>query len=463
MKKNSVFTYVLLILPLVALILVVLYLGNDISNGVVSSPLGRDFILPSVLNNAFHNPLSTVLLQLIIILFVAKGLGWIFGRIGQQSVMGEMTAGILLGPSCLGLFAPAAFHWLFPAASLTYLHILSQLGLLLFMFVIGMELDIDMLRARLGESLIISHSSIAFPYLIGVGFAYFTFEKFAAPHATFTTYALFMGIAMSITAFPVLARILKERQMTATPLGSMALICAAINDVTAWCILPVVVAISKAESMAGVLITIGLTLIFVFDMLLMVNPLLQRYYDRTQERNNNGIPFIAIAIFLMLVSALVSEVIGIHALFGAFIAGAVLPRSKLLRHNLTQRLEDVSVSLLLPVFFALTGLRTNINALNGESGLWFVLVVVVLLAVIGKLVGSALAARITGLTWVDSFSIGVLMNTRGLMELIVLNIGYDLGVLNQQIFTILVFMALVTTFMTSPALNLIERLKPARA
>ena len=460
MKKRQILLYSLLIFPLIALIVCIIYFGNNNESGVQATHFGTEFILLSVLKKAFHSPLSTVLLQLILILFAAKGLGWVFSRIGQQSVMGEMTAGILLGPSCLGLFAPALFHGLFPVESLTYLHILSQMGLLLFMFVIGMELDIDMLKARFGESLIISHASIVFPYLLGVGFAYYTFDRFAGVHATFTEYALFMGIAMSITAFPVLARILKERGMTTTPLGSMALICAAINDVTAWCILPVVVAISKAESMMGVLITIVLTLIFVLAMLLIINPLLQRYYDRAQTGNDKGIPFIAVVIFVMLVSALVSEVIGIHALFGAFIAGAVLPRSKELRHNLTQRLEDVSVSLLLPVFFALTGLRTNIGSLT-DSSMLLVLGVIVILAILGKLFGSALAARITGLTWRDSLSMGVLMNTRGLMELIVLNIGYDLGVLNQQIFTMLVLMALITTFMTSPLLNILERYKKA--
>jgi len=457
MNRKQILIYSVLIFPIIALTLVVIFIGNS-GTSQQATHFGKEFILISVLKNAFHGPLSTVLLQLIIILFAAKGLGWVFSRLGQQSVMGEMTAGILLGPSCLGLLAPDLFQALFPVASLTYLHILSQLGLLLFMFVIGMELDIDMLRSRFGESLIISHSSIAFPFLFGVGFAYYTFEQFAAPHATFTMYALFMGIAMSITAFPVLARILKERQMTTTTLGSMALICAAINDVTAWCILPVVVAISKAESMAGVAITIVLTIVFVLLMLIVINPALQRYYDRTLDKDNRGIPFIAIAVFVMLTSALASEVIGIHALFGAFIAGAVLPRSKVLRHNLTQRLEDVSVSLLLPVFFALTGLRTNISSFS-DNNLLFTLAVIVMLAVTGKLFGSAIAARITGLTWPDSLRIGVLMNTRGLMELIVLNIGYDLGVLNQQIFTILVFMALITTFMTSPMLNFLERYK----
>jgi Kef-type K+ transport system membrane component KefB len=457
--RRQTLIYTLLIVPFIALTLFIIYLGNgNMYDGAISH-FGSKFILPSVLRNAFHSPLSTVLLQLIVILFAAKGLGWVFLRMGQQSVMGEMTAGILLGPSCLGLFAPAIFLALFPVSSLTYLHILSQLGLLLFMFVIGMELDIDILRTRFGESLIISHSSIVFPYFLGVVFAYFTFERFAGgAHATFTMYALFMGIAMSITAFPVLARILKERAMATTTVGSMALICAAINDVTAWCILPVVVAISKAESILGVALTIGLTIVFVLLMLFAVNPALQKYYDRSKKTVNKGIPFIAIAIFVLLSSALLSEVIGIHALFGAFIAGAVLPRDKTLRHSLTERLEDVSISLLLPVFFALTGLRTDIGSLS-DTSLWVSLLIVVLLAIAGKLLGSAIAARITGLNWHDSFTIGILMNTRGLMELIVLNIGYDLGVLNQQIFTILVFMALITTFMTSPMLNFIQRLK----
>jgi Kef-type K+ transport system membrane component KefB len=456
MGKRQALIYSALIFPFVALILFIIYIGNSNENSAQATHLGTQFILLSVLKNAFHSPLSTVLLQLILILFAAKELGWVFSRIGQQSVMGEMTAGILLGPSCLGLFAPALFHGLFPVESLTYLHILSQLGLLLFMFVIGMELDIDMLRSRFGDSLIISHSSIVFPYLLGVGFAYYTFDRFAGAHATFTEYALFMGIAMSITAFPVLARILKERSMTTTHLGSMALICAAINDVTAWCILPVVVAISKAESMMGVLVTIILTLVFVMAMLLVIAPLLQGYYDRSQSKGNRGIPFIAIAIFVLLSSALASEVIGIHALFGAFIAGAVLPRNKDLRHNLTQRLEDVSVSLLLPVFFALTGLRTNIGSFS-DSSMLLIFGMIVILAIVGKLFGSAASARITGLSWHDSLSIGVLMNTRGLMELIVINIGYDLGVLNQQIFTMLVMMALVTTLMTSPLLNMLDR------
>jgi Kef-type K+ transport system membrane component KefB len=452
--------YLIIIIPLLAGIIALLYLGNG-SHIVVQSEAARNnpFSLMAMLQGAFHNPIATVLLQLIVILFAAKGTGWLFTKIGQQAVMGEIVAGILLGPSLLGLIAPDVSHALFPKESLTYLSILSQLGLLRFMFVIGMELDIDSIRARFGESMVISHSSIAVPFILGVGFAFFTFDKFGNPDHGFIAYSLFMGIAMSITAFPVLARILKERGMTSSPLGSMALMCAAIDDVTAWCILPVVVAITKAESLRGVIVTIVLTLVFVFVMVFIVKGALERYYQRQQDKGRKkGIEFIAIAIFLLLSSALVAEIIGIHALFGAFIAGAVLPSSKDLRHNLTERLEGVSVSLLLPIFFVLTGLRTSISMLS-DSSLWPIFGGILFLAVAGKLVGSAVAAKLSGLSWRESLSIGALMNTRGLMELIVLNIGYDLGVLKPTVFTMMVFMALFTTFMTAPLLNLIERQK----
>jgi Kef-type K+ transport system membrane component KefB len=328
------------------------------------------------------------------------------------------------------------------------------------MFVIGMELDIDTLKSQIGRSLVISHGSIAMPFFFGVAFALISYAKFGNESSGFIAYALFMGIAMSITAFPVLARILKERNMTSTPLGALALICAAINDVTAWCILPVVVAITKAESMRGVAVTIVLTIVFISVMVLGVKTALQRCYQRQEaQENKGGIEFIAIAVLLLLSSALIAEVIGIHALFGVFIAGAVLPGSKSLRHDLTERLEGVSVSLLLPIFFVLTGLRTNIVMLTDIS-LWPVFGCILILAVAGKLLGSAVPAMLSGLSWRQSTTIGVLMNTRGLMELIVLNIGYDLGVLKPEIFTMMVFMALVTTFMTAPLLNRIDR-RPA--
>lgn len=448
--------YLAIVLPLLAGVVAITYSGGTVHPAAVAHQ-GIDFNPGNILAAAFHNPLSIVLLQLIVILFAAKGLGWLFTKIGQQSVMGEIVAGILLGPSLLGWIAPDLSAFLFPKESLTYLSILSQLGLLLFMFVIGMELDIDSIRRKFGESMVISHSSIAVPFFLGTGFAWFTFDRFGVEKSGFVAYSLFMGIAMSITAFPVLARILKERGMTSGHLGSMALMCAAIDDVSAWCILPVVVAITKAQSMQGVVMTVILTLTFVSAMILVVKPALEGYYQRQQQKERKrGIEFIAIAIFVLLTSALLSEIIGIHALFGAFIAGAVLPGSQELRHNLTDRLEGVSVSLLLPIFFVLTGLRTKINVLS-DGSLWPVFLCILALAVAGKLIGSAVAARLSGFDWRESLSIGTLMNTRGLMELIVLNIGYDLGVLKEEVFTMMVFMALITTFMTAPLMNYVDR------
>lgn len=449
--------YFAIIVPILALAAFMLYRGSDAYPAQVAATADTTFSLATFLRTAFADPLSTALLQLIVILFVAKGLGWVFTRIGQQAVMGEIVGGVLLGPSLLGWVAPDVFVALFPKESLVYLGILSQLGLLLFMFVVGMELDIDAIRNRMGESVVISHTSIAVPFLLGVIFAYFSYEHYGVMDTGFIAYALFMGIAMSITAFPVLARIVRERGIANESTGLMALMCAAINDVTAWCILPVVVAITKAESMHGVVVTILLTLAFVVVMILGVKPALQRYYQRQQTQGaKKGIEFIAVAIFVLLTSALISETIGIHALFGAFIAGAVLPAGRELRHGLTERLEGVSVSLLLPIFFVLTGLRTKIDVL-ADTSLWSVFACILILAVTGKLMGSAIAARLSGFDWRESLSIGALMNTRGLMELIVLNIGLDLGVLRPEIFTMMVLMALFTTFMTAPLLDLMAR------
>lgn len=448
--------YLAIVLPLLAGIAAITYAGGYAYPAVIAHH-EIDFSLKHNLSAAFDNPLSLALLQLIIILFAAKGMGWIFTKIGQQSVMGEIVAGILLGPSLLGWVAPDVAAALFPKESLTYLGILSQLGLLLFMFVIGMELDLDSIRSKFGESIVISHSSIVVPFFLGTGFAWFTYERFGVDKTGFVAYSLFMGIAMSITAFPVLARIVRERGIATRPTGIMALMCAAINDVTAWCILPVVVAITKAESFHGVIVTFILTLTYVLLMILWVKPVLARYYARQQaQEHKRGVEFIAVSMFVLLASSLASEIIGIHALFGAFIAGAVLPTNRDLRHSLTERLEGVSVSLLLPIFFVITGLRTKIDVLS-DTALWPIFGCILLLAVAGKLIGSAVAARLSGFDWRESLEIGALMNTRGLMELIVLNIGYNLGVLKPEVFTMMVFMALITTFMTAPILNYLER------
>jgi Kef-type K+ transport system membrane component KefB len=405
----------------------------------------------------FKQPFSILLMQMIVVIAVAKIVGYLFRIIGQQSVIGEIVAGIILGPSLFGYLFPEAFQFLFPASSLANLELLSQVGVLLFMFIVGMELDMELLKRRAKEAVVISHASIVFPYLLGVILAYFLYSNFAPSNIRFSTYALFMGIAMSITAFPVLARILKERKMTQTPVGRMAIICAAINDVTAWCILPVIIAVARAGGFAGAITTIISAIIFVCCMLFMVRPLLKKLSERSFNNGDLQSSFIIVVFLVLLISSFISKLIGIHALFGAFLAGVIMPVNFSLRKLFTERVEDVSVMLFLPLFFAFTGLRTQIGLLNTTND-WLICIFVIVLAVIGKIAGTAVPARFAGQSLKDSLSIGVLMNTRGLMELIILNIGYELGILSPEIFTMMVIMALATTFMTNPLLNLIERI-----
>ncbi len=395
-----------------------------------------------------QHPLSMLLLQIIVILCVSRAFGFMARKVGQPAVVGEIIAGIVLGPSLLGLFAPEVMNGLFPKTSLPALQFLSQIGLAFFMFIVGMELDISKIRQKAHDAVMISHASIIIPFFLGVCLAYFTFSQYAPPQVGFLSFALFMGIAMSVTAFPVLARIVQERGLTGTPLGVMAITCAAADDITAWCILAVVVAIAKAGGLISALVTIALAVVFVAGMLLLVRPWLKR---RMSTLNGNKTK-VALGFFVLLIAGYIAEVIGIHLLFGAFLAGVIMPAETNIKQVLTDKLEDVSVVILLPIFFAFTGLRTSIGLLN-EGHLWSIFAVIMLVAVTGKFVGSALTARLMGQSWEQSLSIGALMNTRGLMELVVLNIGYDLGILTPQVFAMLVLMALATTFMTGPLLD----------
>ena len=409
------------------------------------------------LDGNMHHPLAVLIMQILAIIATARGFAYVFNKLGQPSVIGEIVAGIVLGPSVVGYWAPDVFNFLFPAGSLTNLQFMSQVGLILFMFVVGMELDLKVLSKRAQDALIISHASIVIPYALGVGLAYFLYLRFAPPTISFSSFALFMGIAMSITAFPVLARIIQERGLSGTRIGTVAIACAAADDITAWCILAAVIAIVKAGSALSALFTIGAALTYVLVMIKVVRPFLVRLGDVHAGRENLSRPIVALMFLVMLGSSYLTEMIGIHALFGAFLAGAIMPPALSFRKVLINKMEDISLVLLLPLFFVFTGLRTRIGLLN-EGDLWLVCGAVVGVAVLGKLGGSALAARFTGNTWKDSLTIGALMNTRGLMELVVLNIGYDLGVLTPKIFAMMVIMALVTTFMTGPALDLIERI-----
>lgn len=406
-------------------------------------------------------PMAVLLLQIIIIIFFARIFGFLFKKIRQPAVIGEIVAGIILGPSILGLFFPEVNHFLFPAASLGTLIFLSQVGLILFMFIIGMELDLKAISKQAYDAVVISHASIIIPYTLGMGLAYFIYKDYAPAGTSFLSFALFMGIAMSITAFPVLARILKEKGLTRTKLGAMALTCAAADDLTAWCILAAVIALVKSGSSVSASYTIGLAVIYVLVMLKIIRPALNRLEHVYHNRETKRTAVIAFLFVMLIVSSYITSIIGIHSLFGAFMAGVIMPPSFSFRKIVTDKIEDISTVLLLPLFFVITGLRTQIGLLN-ESHLWISFGWILLVAVAGKFGGSTLAAKIVGQSWRDSLSIGVLMNTRGLMQLIVLNIGYDLRILSPQIFAMMVLMALVTTFMTGPALDLIHWLIPGK-
>lgn len=402
-----------------------------------------------------HHPLALLLAQIVTIILVARLFGWICIKIKQPSVIGEMIAGIVLGPSLVGMYFPEFSGFLFPKESLGNLQFLSQIGLILFMYIVGMELDLSVLRKKAHDAVVISHASIIIPFALGVGLSYFIYQEFAPDGIQFTSFALFIAIAMSITAFPVLARIVQERNLQKTKLGTVVITCAAADDITAWCILAAVIAIVKAGSFASSIYVILMAIAYVFLMIKIVRPFLKRIGDLQAGKNMINKPMVAIFFLTLILSAYTTEVIGIHALFGAFMAGAIMPENTKFRTMFIEKIEDVALVLLLPLFFVFTGLRTQIGLLN-DGHLWITAGFIILTAVVGKFAGSALTAKFLGINWKESLTIGALMNTRGLMELIVLNIGYDLGVLSPEIFAMMVIMALFTTFMTGPALDFIN-------
>jgi len=393
-------------------------------------------------------------MQIVVILAMAGLFRRLFRWLHQPPVMGEMVAGIVLGPSVLGLFLPQVMWFLFPVSSLQTLQLLSQIGVVLFMFLVGMEVNVRHLRERGSAAVMISHASIIIPFLLGTALSIFLYKDLAPPGTSFNAFALFIGVAMSITAFPVLARILQDRGLWNTHLGSIAITCAAVDDVTAWCILALVIALVKATGVEISALTILLTLSFAGLMLFLVRPQLARLIKEPDSELHRR-RLIPLILAFILTCALITEIIGIHALFGAFVAGVVMPPSTEFRVFFKERLEAFGSYALLPLFFAFTGLRTQIGLLNDWND-WLICAVIILVAIAGKLGGSMLMARWTGMSWTQSFAVGTLMNTRGLVELVVLNIGYDLGILSGRIFAMMVLMALVTTFMTGPLLTLVR-------
>ncbi|KGN94756.1 hypothetical protein HQ39_07425 [Porphyromonas sp. COT-108 OH2963] len=396
-----------------------------------------------------------MLLQIIVILVVARGFAWLFTKVGQPAVIGEIIAGIALGPSILGLIAPGLFTKLFPVESIDSIALLSQFGLILFMFVIGMELDLSEIKKRFRQTVVISHAGIIIPFILGAVAAVGLYGRYASEETPLLPFVLFIGISMSITAFPVLARILQERGEMKSNLGIITLASAANGDITAWCLLAMILAISQAGSAASIVFTLLFAALYLLAMFLLIKPLFKVIGNAYTNTEIVGKGVVSLLFLTMLVSAYVTELLGLHALFGAFIAGVIMPEDHKFRRIITEKVEDVAHSIFLPLFFVVSGLRTEIGLLNSWE-LWFVTLLLILVAVVGKLGGSYIAARVVGENVKDSLYLGILMNTRGLMELVVLTMGLELGIIPPVVFAMLVLMTLVTTFMTTPTVSLID-------
>jgi Kef-type K+ transport system membrane component KefB len=392
-----------------------------------------------------------VLLALVVIVISARILGVIFRWLHQPQVMGEVIAGLLLGPSFLGWLAPQAHSQLLSPTIAPFLAVIAQVGVILFMFLVGLELDTGLLGQRTRASIAISHASIVVPFLLGAGLALWLYPRFAGGNISFTAFALFIGVAMSVTAFPVLARILTDTKMQTSRMGVLALACAAVDDVTAWCLLALVVGVARAQP-GRVLVTVGAAIVFILFVLVIARRGAVWLARRRTSQGRTTQQMFAIVCVSLLVSALVTERIGIHALFGAFLLGVMVPHDSQLARDIREKCEDFVVVLLLPVFFAFTGMRTQVGLLKDPAD-WAVCLAIILIASLGKFGGSFFAARITGSESREAASLGILMNTRGLMELVVLNVGLDLGVLSPTLFAMFVLMAVVTTLATTPILQ----------
>ena len=454
LRNKLIPAYFLLVgLPLLVLVTVLKTGANLVPPAEEAHRIAAASASPAPMN------LFLLVLQVAVILLVSRLVGMLFKKIHQPQVIGEMVAGILLGPSLLGWVAPGLSASIFPASSLGYLNALSQIGLVFFMFLVGVSLNPGELKEHGHAAVLTSHASIVTPFCMGGALALFLYPRLATSGVSFMSFALFMGSAMSITAFPVLARILTERNLLHSRMGTLSISCAAVDDITGWCILAYIVVLVRSEaSSMPIWVTIGGALFYVLLMVFGVKRLLTRFEASFEQRGRLTENVISFMIVLALISALTTERLGIHSLFGAFFMGAIMPKGAAFTEAIRGRLESITVVALLPLFFAFSGLRTTVRAVHGE--LWLYAALVVAVAIAGKFGGSTIAARMAGLPWRDATSLGILMNTRGLMELIALNIGLDIGVISPTVFTIMVLMALITTFMTSPLLEWVYPAKP---
>jgi len=437
--------YILLIVVALAGFVLIRAYGETLQ---ASNPPAREV---ADVHSAHPNMLLRVLIALAVVIVTGQILARLFAFLRQPPVIGEVVAGILLGPSLLGAELSA---FILPPAVAPILSIIAQLGVILYMFLVGLELNAGLLRSRAHAVVATSHASIVAPFLLGAALSLWLYPLLATSDVSFTSFALFMGVAMSITAFPVLARILTDRNLHRTELGIIALSCAATDDVTAWCLLAFVVGVARAQVSSALWVAVG-TILFVLFMFLAVRPIMSQVAARWREEPLPRATVVLIFVAL-LVSAASTELIGIHAIFGAFLFGAMIPHDSTIARVFTRQLEQVVTILLLPAFFALTGMRTQIGLL-ATAEQWLICLAIIAVATIGKFGGTLLAARLTGLPWRQAAILGTLMNTRGLMELIVLNIGLELGVIAPQLFAMMVLMALATTMTTAPVLHLLDK------
>jgi Kef-type K+ transport system membrane component KefB len=397
--------------------------------------------------------LVVLLAQISIILLVARMVGWGFQKIHQPRVMGEIVAGILLGPSLLGWVAPDISAAIFPPSQHSALNSLGQMGVLLFMFLVGLKLEVSGIFARGRAILMISHASIAAPFLLGAALALYLYPKLSEPAVSTTVFVLFIGAAMSVTALPVLARILDESKLSGTAIGAMALACAALKDVTTWFLLAGIIAFAMhsqlSVSLAMAVVGAGA---FVFIMLTIVRPAFRQMEFRYRQSGRLSEDMLAVILLTLVGSAWITEWLGIHALFGAFLAGACMPKDPGFVTEISGKLEGVTMGLLIPIYFASTGLRTGLSLIHGAE-LWWYFGLILLVAVMGTGGGTTIAARLVGMSWQEAATIGILMNTRGIMEIVILNMGRDIGVISPTMFAMMLLMALTTSCMTMPLLR----------
>lgn len=399
--------------------------------------------------------LFLLVLQIAVVVAVCRVVGSLFRLFHQPRVVGEMFAGILLGPSFLGWLAPGVSAYLFPPNSLGFLNALSQVGVMIFMFLVGLGINPKELKHHGHAAVLTSHVSITAPFVLAAFLSLYLYPKLSDDSVAFSSFALFMGAAMSITAFPVLARILTERDLLGSRLGTIAIACAAVDDVTGWCILAyIVLLIRSAHSASPIWLTVGGLLGFALFMIYVVRLLLRRFQTIYERKGGLTENLLALMLLLVLSSALLTEWLGLHLLFGAFLMGAIMPKEAKFVRYIVDRFETIAITLLLPLFFAFTGLRTNFGLVNGTE-MWMYTALIILVATAGKLGGSMIASWLAGMPLRESAGLGTLMNTRGLMELVILNIGLDIKVISPALFSMMVLMALFTTFMTTPVLEII--------